>query len=134
MLGKHRSKLLFAACSVVLASWGASSIANGAPASDETGFMMTSSTFTDGGPMPLRTMFPQGCNGQNLSPQLSWTNPPEGTKSYAITMIAEEGGRGIGTLSYSQGVGDVNLVAYGIPASVTSLARAASPGVNWRAS
>jgi phosphatidylethanolamine-binding protein (PEBP) family uncharacterized protein len=26
-----------------------------------------------------------GCNGNNASPQLSWANAPEGTKSFAIT-------------------------------------------------
>ena len=27
-----------------------------------------------------------GCSGDNRSPQLTWTNAPEGTKSFAITM------------------------------------------------
>ena len=27
-----------------------------------------------------------GCTGENASPQLSWSNAPEGTKSFAITM------------------------------------------------
>lgn len=27
-----------------------------------------------------------GCTGKNQSPELSWTNAPEGTKSFAITM------------------------------------------------
>lgn len=27
-----------------------------------------------------------GCTGENVSPQLSWANAPEGTKSFAITM------------------------------------------------
>ncbi|MCK5395216.1 MAG: YbhB/YbcL family Raf kinase inhibitor-like protein, partial [Gammaproteobacteria bacterium] len=26
-----------------------------------------------------------GCSGKNISPQLSWTNAPEGTKSFAVT-------------------------------------------------
>ena len=29
-----------------------------------------------------------GCSGENISPQLSWINPPAGTKSYAITAYA----------------------------------------------
>ena len=28
----------------------------------------------------------QGCNGQNVSPQLSWSNAPKETKSFVITM------------------------------------------------
>ena len=28
-----------------------------------------------------------GCSGENISPQLSWRNPPAGTKSYAITVF-----------------------------------------------
>ena len=27
-----------------------------------------------------------GCNGENVSPQLSWENAPDGAKSFAITM------------------------------------------------
>ena len=66
---------------------------------------------------------PCGLKGPNISPQLGWSNPPAGTKSFAIVEYSEEGGAGLGTWmnDYSHGVGDVNLVVYGIPASVTSL-------------
>lgn len=37
-----------------------------------------------------------GCSGDNSSPQLSWNNPPEGTKSYAITMYDPDAPTGSG--------------------------------------
>jgi Raf kinase inhibitor-like YbhB/YbcL family protein len=53
------------------------------------------------------------CVGENISPPLAWTNPPDGTKSYALLMIDPEGRAGLGV---------VHWVAYGIPASVTGFA------------
>jgi Raf kinase inhibitor-like YbhB/YbcL family protein len=53
------------------------------------------------------------CIGENVSPPLSWTNVPEGTKSFAMIMFDPEG---------RQGLGVVHWVAYGIPVSVTSFA------------
>jgi len=53
------------------------------------------------------------CVGENISPALSWANPPEGTKSYAILMFDIDG-RPPGGVSH--------WVAYGIPASVTGFA------------
>ena len=52
------------------------------------------------------------CVGENVSPQLSWTNPPAGTKSYVLLMSDPEG----------RGLGVGHWVAYGIPASVTGFA------------
>ena len=37
-----------------------------------------------------------GCTGKNVSPQLSWENAPEGTKSYAITMYDADAPTGSG--------------------------------------
>ncbi|MBW4888831.1 YbhB/YbcL family Raf kinase inhibitor-like protein [Mucilaginibacter sp. HMF5004] len=37
-----------------------------------------------------------GCNGNNKSPQLSWANAPEGTKSFAITMYDPDAPTGSG--------------------------------------
>jgi Raf kinase inhibitor-like YbhB/YbcL family protein len=59
-----------------------------------------------------------GCTGANVSPQLSWTNPPEGTKGYAITIYDKDAPTGSGwwhwlvfdipatTLSLPAGAGD----------------------------
>ena len=53
------------------------------------------------------------CDGDNVSPQLSWSGVPEGTKSFAFTMVDPEGRGGLGVFHW---------VAYGIPANVTSFA------------
>ena len=50
--------------------------------------------------------------GANISPPLTWSNPPAGTKSFALLMIDPDGRRGIGS---------VHWVAYGIPAAQTRL-------------
>jgi Raf kinase inhibitor-like YbhB/YbcL family protein len=53
------------------------------------------------------------CVGDNVSPQLSWSGVPEGTRSFALLMEDPEG-RG--------GAGVHHWVAYGIPPNVTSFA------------
>lgn len=46
---------------------------------------LTSSTFTDGGTIPNSMIFNgMGLSGDNLSPQLSWSDVPDGTKSFGI--------------------------------------------------
>ena len=54
-----------------------------------------------------------GAGGEDVSPQLSWSGVPDGTKSFALTMVDPEGRAGLGLFHW---------VAYGIPANVTSFA------------
>jgi Raf kinase inhibitor-like YbhB/YbcL family protein len=80
-------------------------------------FTLTSTTFKDGQLMPRKVsnVNPQNANcvGENVSPQLSWSNAPEGTKSFAILMEDPE----------ARGAAGVHhWVAYGIPPTVTSFA------------
>src|SRR6266545_759781 len=92
-------------------------LAFAASAMAQTAFTLTSTTFKDGQMMPKKvansTSTNPNCVGENVSPQLSWTGVPDGTKSFAILMEDPEG-RG--------GAGVHHWVAYGIPASVTSFA------------
>ena len=90
-------------------------------------FTVTSSSGEDNA-MMARTYAGKGatnpnCDGQNVSPQLSWSNAPAATKSFAIVMIDPDGANGLGS---------VNWVAYDIPASKTSLKKgeANAPGPN----
>jgi Raf kinase inhibitor-like YbhB/YbcL family protein len=105
----HHLRSLFAVSGMVLA------VAYSAHAADP--FTLTSTTFKDGQMMPRKVANSlannPNCVGQNVSPQLSWTGVPDGTKSFAILMVDPEG-RG--------GAGVNHWVAYGIPASVTSFA------------
>jgi Raf kinase inhibitor-like YbhB/YbcL family protein len=45
-------------------------------------FELTSSAFEEGQPIPVRYT----CHGENLSPSLTWNQPPPGTKSYVLIM------------------------------------------------
>ena len=58
-------------------------------------FTITSSAFKDGGRLPTKkagnNKANPNCVGENVSPPLAWTNPPAGTKSYALLMFDPEG-------------------------------------------
>ena len=112
MLVMRHVKSFVAAGSLVLAAWGMGGAANAAEP-----FTLTSTTFKDGTLMPKKVANKNpanpNCVGDNVSPQLSWSGAPEGTKSFALTMVDPEGRGGLGVFHW---------VAYGIPANVTSFA------------
>jgi Raf kinase inhibitor-like YbhB/YbcL family protein len=83
-------------------------------------FTLKSTTFQEGEVMPKEVAQSKAnapnnpnCVGENISPQLSWTNVPTGTNSFVLLEIDLEGKGGSGVDQW---------VAYGIPASVTELA------------
>lgn len=72
---------------------------------------VTSRTFTDGAKLQSEQVF-QMCGGKNVSPQLSWSGAPQGTKSYAITCFDPDAPTGSGYWHW---------LVFNIPSSVTSL-------------
>jgi len=83
-------------------------------------FTLQSETFQDGHMMPKKvaasTAIMPGnanCVGDNISPQLSWTNVPVGTQSFALFVTDPDARSGAGVMQ---------TVLYGIPTSITALA------------
>jgi len=84
------------------------------PPSMGNAFSLTSSTFKDGAMLAVKNAgnikTNPNCIGDNVSPPLSWSNVPDGTKSFALIMYDPEGRGGLGVDHWT---------AYGIPASTT---------------
>ena len=60
-----------------------------------------------------------GCSGANVSPQLSWSSAPAGTKSFVVTVYDPDAPTGSGWWHW---------VVYDIPATATELAQGAGSG------
>ena len=76
------------------------------PAIQDNGTLVTKNACSDKQRTP-------NCVGENISPPLAWSNPPEGTKSYALLLFDPEGRAPAGVS---------HMVIYGIPADVKGFA------------
>ena len=84
-------------------------------------FELTSPDLTDGGSIPETFVFNSfGCMGDNISPAVEWTNPPEGTQSFAV--MVHDGD------AITGGAGFWHWVVIDIPATETMLAQGAGDG------
>ncbi len=83
-------------------------------------FTLKSADVKDGGKLSERHVFNGfGCQGGNVSPQLSWTNPPAGTKSFVVTAYDPDAPTGSGWWHW---------VVYDIPADARELPQGAGGG------
>ena len=68
----------------------------------------------DGGPIPMAHVnATMGCTGLNISPALTWTNPPAGTQSFAVSIHDPDAPTGSGWWHW---------VVFDIPATTRALA------------
>ncbi|HZP71131.1 MAG TPA: YbhB/YbcL family Raf kinase inhibitor-like protein [Pseudolabrys sp.] len=90
-------------------------LGTGALAADP--FTLTSSSFKDGTMLDVKhagaIKTNPNCIGQNVSPELKWTNPPAAAKSFALVASDWEG---------QGGLGSHHLLAYNIKPDVTGFA------------
>ena len=97
--------LLLAACAS--SSEGPGGDGDGAPTSYPKGFSLASEAFEAGGPIPQANT----CDGVSDSLPLAWAKPPDGTRSFALTMRDPD----------APGGNFVHWVLYNIPPSVSDL-------------
>lgn len=76
-------------------------------------FKLTSTDVAAGKMIPNQFTFnAMGCTGQNMSPELQWTDAPAGTKSFAVTVYDPDAPTGSGWWHW---------VVYNIPPTTMSL-------------
>ncbi len=113
-------RLPAALCVVGLLSLALASCAlpgrRGAPELPEAPVTMslTSPAFAEGAAIPLRFT----CDGEDRSPPLTWSDPPEGTRALALVMDDPDAPGGVFT----------HWLVYDLPADARSLAEGELPG------
>jgi Raf kinase inhibitor-like YbhB/YbcL family protein len=89
----------------------------GAGAADAQGMSLTSADLKEGATISNEQVLKGfGCNGGNLSPELSWSGAPPGTRSFAVSIYDPDAPTGSGWWHW---------VVFDIPAGTTSLPKGA---------
>jgi Raf kinase inhibitor-like YbhB/YbcL family protein len=89
------------------------SFAQNKPIIANNGFTLTSPNLQENGTIQMKHVFDGfGCTGNNISPELNWVNPPEGTKSFALTVYDPDAPTGSGWWHWT---------VFNIPANIRSL-------------
>lgn len=77
------------------------------------GFSLGSNSISEGKMIEMKHVFNSfGCKGNNLSPELHWSNPPAGTKSFALTVYDPDAPTGSGWWHWT---------VFNIPANIREL-------------
>ena len=109
--------LLFAMTfALAVSSCGLSPSPTPVPPTPTPGFRLTSSAFAPGEMIPEK----YGRHGEDISPSLEWSDPPEGTQSFALifeTDLRPGGGESIW----------IHWILYNIPAETHALPEAVKP-------
>ena len=82
-------------------------------------FTVQSTSWQDGQKIKNNYIYDHfGCVGNNTSPEVSWSNAPEGTKSFAITVYDPDAPTGSGWWHWA---------VFNIPANINEIKEGASP-------
>ena len=93
-----------------------------ATASQAASFTLHSADIAEGATLSHAQVFSGfGCTGENVSPALSWSGAPDGTKSFALTVYDPDAPTGSGWWHW---------VVFDIPAGTAGLARGVGKGAS----
>lgn len=85
-------------------------------------FTLTSTAFPDGGPIPGRF----SCDGENVSPDLSWADAPEGTNALALIVTDPDARDFVHWIAYDL----TGTPSGGLPVAVSASPDAPPQGTN----
>ena len=100
-----------------------------APSASAASFTLSSPDFRAGGAIPaIHEANNFGCHGGNVAPRLVWSNPPLGTRSFALTVVDPDAPKAVAPTGF------VHWVAYNIPPTWRFIngdaPRGTTPGLN----